>query len=386
MKKKLLFLIMIIGVFAISGCGKNSESDVIKDLTKKINDSKAYYVDGTLEIVNNEDVYTYNVNVSYKEKDNYKVSLVNTVNNHEQIILRNSDGVYVVTPRINKSFKFQSDWPYNNSQVYLLGPLLDDITNDANRTFEKVNDGSKIIVAANYPNNSKLVKQEILLDKSNNIKKVTVFDNNGTAQITMKFNKIDLNSKFNDNYFDLKQIIDIKEDNTDNTTNRENNSDENKNTTDNKVEDNSTTENNNTNVNENKNTNVNENKNEDKKSSETKQTSSIEDVIYPMYIPANTYLSNKEKVSKDDGERLILTFDGDNPFMLIEETVTYEKEHLIVPTYGELEVMASTVAIVNDNSVNWIDNNIEYYVVSDKLSKSELLDIARSISVLPVSK
>lgn len=384
MKKKLLFLIMIIGVFAISGCGKNSESDVIKDLTKKINDSKAYYVDGTLEIVNNEDVYTYNVNVSYKEKDNYKVSLVNTVNNHEQIILRNSDGVYVVTPRINKSFKFQSDWPYNNSQVYLLGPLLDDIANDANRTFEKVDDGSKIIVAANYPNNSKLVKQEILLDKSNNIKKVTVFDNNGTAQITMKFNKIDLNSKFNDNYFDLKQIIDIKEDNTDNTTNRENNSDENKNTTDNKVEDNSTTENKNTNVNENKNTN--ENKNEDKKSSETKQTSSIEDVIYPMYIPANTYLSNKEKVSKDDGERLILTFDGDNPFMLIEETVTYEKEHLIVPTYGELEVMASTVAIVNDNSVNWIDNNIEYYVVSDKLSKSELLDIARSISVLPVSK
>lgn len=384
MKKKLLFLIMIIGVFAISGCGKTSESDVIKDLTKKINDSKAYYVDGTLEIVNNEDVYTYNVNVSYKEKDNYKVSLVNTVNNHEQIILRNSDGVYVVTPRINKSFKFQSDWPYNNSQVYLLGPLLDDITNDVNRTFEKVDDGSKIIVAANYPNNSKLVKQEILLDKSNNIKKVTVFDNNGTAQITMKFNKIDLNSKFNDNYFDLKQIIDIKEDNTDNTTNRENNSDENKNTTDNKVEDNSTTENNNTNVNENKNTN--ENKNEDKKSSGTKQTSSIEDVIYPMYIPANTYLSNKEKVSKDDGERLILTFDGDNPFMLIEETVTYEKEHLIVPTYGELEVMASTVAIVNDNSVNWIDNNIEYYVVSDKLSKSELLNIARSISVLPVSK
>lgn len=380
MKKKLLFLIMIIGVFAISGCGKNSESDVIKDLTKKINDSKAYYVDGTLEIVNNEEVYTYNVNVSYKEKDNYKVSLVNTVNNHEQIILRNSDGVYVVTPRINKSFKFQSDWPYNNSQVYLLGPLLDDITNDANRTFEKVDDGSKIIVAANYPNNSKLVKQEILLDKSNNIKKVTVFDNNGTAQITMKFNKIDLNSKFNDNYFDLKQIIDIKEDNTDNTTNRENNSDENKNTTDNKVEDNSTTENNNTNVNENKNTN------ENKKSSETKQTSSIEDVIYPMYIPTNTYLSNKEKVSKDDGERLILTFDGDNPFMLIEETVTYEKEHLIVPTYGELEVMASTVAIVNDNSVNWIDNNIEYYVVSDKLSKSELLNIARSISVLPVSK
>ena len=129
-----------------------------------------------------------------------------------------------------------------------------------------------------------------------------------------------------------------------------------------------------------------ENNGTDNDNTETKETSSIEDIIYPMYLPVNTYLSNTEKVNKDNGERLILTFDGDSPFMLIEETLSYEDEHLIVPTYGELELMASTVAIVNDNSVNWIDNNMEYYVVSDSLSKSELLDIARSISVLPVSK
>lgn len=352
MKKKILF-ILLVGVFLLSGCGNTSESSIIKDLEKKINNSKSYYIEGTLEIVNNEDLYTYDVKVSYAKGDNYKVNLTNKVNNHEQVILRNSDGVYVVTPRINKSFKFQSDWPYNNSQVYLLKPLLDDILSDENRTFTKYGDNYKIVVAANYPNNEKLVKQEILLDKEANIKKVTVMDTNGTAQITMNFDKIDLSSKFNDNYFDLKEIIDVKEETP---------------------SDNKTTENN---------TNTNTDKD---KTTETKQTSTIEDVIYPMYLPVNTYLSNKEKVSKDNGERLILTFDGDNPFMLIEETVTYEKEHLIVPTYGELELMASTVAIVNDNSVNWIDNNIEYYVVSDKLSKSELLDIARSISVLPVSK
>ena len=153
-------------------------------------------------------------------------------------------------------------------------------------------------------------------------------------------------------------IIDVKEDNT-------------------PSEDNTTTENKNTNTNNNK---------EQKDSTKTEETSSIEDVIYPMYLPSNTHLSNKEKVTKESGERLILTFDGDNPFMLIEETIAKEKEHLIVPTYGDLELMASTVAIVNENSVNWIDNNIEYYVVSDKLSKQELLNIARSISVLPVSK
>lgn len=341
MKKKIVFMLLL-GVFLLSGCGKNSESSIINDLEKKINNSKSYYIEGILEIVNNEDIYTYDVEVSYEKGDYYKVNLVNKVNNHQQIILRNDDGVYVVTPRINKSFKFQSDWPYNNSQVYLLGPLLDDILNDENRVFTSDGDEYKITVAANYPNNEKLVKQEIILDKKANIKKVTVIDTEGNAQITMNFSKIDLNSKFSDNYFDLKEII-----SQDDTSNENSNSSDN---------------------------------------SETKQTSTIEDVIYPMYLPVNTYLSNKEKVSMDNGERLILTFDGDNPFMLIEETVTYEEDHLIVPTYGELELMASTVAIVSDNSVNWIDNNIEYYVVSDVLSKSELLEIARSISVLPVSK
>ena len=350
MKKKLLFL--------LGGCGKATESDIIKDLTKKINNANSYYIEGTLEIVNNEDIYTYDVEVSYARKDNYKVRLVNNVNNHEQIILRNSEGVYVVTPRINKSFKFQSDWPYNNSQVYLLSPLLEDITSNDNRVFEEVKDGYKLTVAANYPNNPKLVKQEILLDKNSNIKSVTVIDKDGNKQISMNYKKIDLNSKFKNSYFDLKEIIDVKEDNT-------------------PSEDNTTTENKNTNTNDNK---------EQKDSTKTEETSSIEDVIYPMYLPSNTHLSNKEKVTKESGERLILTFDGDNPFMLIEETIAKEKEHLIVPTYGDLELMASTVAIVNENSVNWIDNNIEYYVVSDKLSKQELLNIARSISVLPVSK
>lgn len=351
MKKKVLFL-LILGLFIFSGCGKVSEKDIIKDFGKKVEGSDSYYIEGTLDIVNNEDVYTYDVKVSYAKKDNYKVELTNTVNNHEQIILRNNDGVYVVTPRINKSFKFQSDWPYNNSQVYLLNPILEDINSDESRTFEETSDGYKVTVGANYPNNPKLVKQEILFDKNANIEKVTVIDKDGNAQITMNFDKVDLNSTFNDNYFDLKEIIDVKDES---------------NTDDNNALDNT-------------------NNNESSTNTKTEQTSSIEDIIYPMYLPVNTYLSNTEKVNKDNGERLILTFDGDNPFMLIEETLSYEKEHLIIPTYGELELMASTVAIVNENSVNWIDNNMEYYVVSDSLSKSELLDIARSISVLPVSK
>ena len=340
---KKLFYVLTLGLLVLSGCGKVTEKDVLNKYEKRVNDSKSYYLEGKLDIVNNEDIFTYDVEVSYKENDNYKVNLVNTVNSHEQIILRNNEGVYVISPKINKSFKFQSDWPYNNSQVYLLKPILNDINNDDKKVFEKDGDNYKIVVGANYPNNPKLTHEEIYLDKDGNIIKVIVLNKDGNSEITMTFNKIDYDKKFDDNYFDLKSIIDVTEENN----------------------------------NENNNTN---------KEEKTKETSTIEDVIYPMYLPVNTYLTNTEKVNKDNGERLILTFDGDNPFMLIEETASYEKEHLIVPTYGDLELMASTVAVVNETSVNWLDNDIEYYVVSDKLSKTELLNIARSISVLPVSK
>ena len=45
----------------------------------------------------------------------------------------------VVTPSLNKSFKFQSEWPYNNSQIYLLQPILMDLENDKNLKFEAKN-------------------------------------------------------------------------------------------------------------------------------------------------------------------------------------------------------------------------------------------------------
>ena len=348
--KKILLSILLIFSFCLTGCGKYGESDVLGEFTKKVEKAKSYYVEGKMELMNNEDIYNYDVKVSYKEGDFYKVHLTNTTNNHEQVILRNEDGVYVVTPSLNKSFKFQSDWPYNNSQSYLLNSLLDDLKGDETKTFEETDKNYVFTTVVNYPNKQKLVKQKIYFDKNVNVEKVEVLDTNNNVQIRMEFSKIDLNSKFNDDYFKLNTLI------TQETKPEENKQD----TTD----------------------NTDKTKDTDK----TKETSTIEDIIYPMYLPTNTYLTNQEKVSKDDGQRLILTFDGDSSFMLIEETVSIPDEHEIIPTFGELEMFADTIAVVSDNSVNWVSNGIEYYVVSDAMSKNEILEVARSVSVLPVSK
>ena len=342
---KKTFLIFILVVIFITGCGKTSSSKVVEEFGKKINNLKSYYVEGVMELINNEDIYTYNVKVSYKKNDYYKIDLVNTTNNHEQVILRNDTGIYVITPSLNKSFKFQSDWPYNNSQVYLLTSLLDDINNTDNISMKEVDNKYVLTSNVNYPNNDKLTSQEIYMDKNYNVKEVRVLDKDGNVEIKMTFDKIDYSPKFKDNYFDLNQIIEEKNIGS-NTDNKDN--------TDNKTE-------------------------------QTKSTATIDDIVYPMYLPTNTYLTSQEKVSTSTGERLILTFDGDNPFVLVEEVSNANAEHVIVPTFGELELLADSVAIVNNNSVNWYSNGIEYYLASNTMKTGEILEIVRSISVLPVA-
>ena len=95
--KKYLLYIAILSCILLVGCGKYGEKDIVKDLNKKINNSEGYYLNGELEIINNEDSYLYDVEVAYQKENNFKVSLKNKTNNHEQIILKNSEGVYVMT-------------------------------------------------------------------------------------------------------------------------------------------------------------------------------------------------------------------------------------------------------------------------------------------------
>ena len=163
----------------LTGCGKKSEQVVLDKFNDLVMNSDAYYLSGNMELVNNEDVYTYDISVSYKKDDFYKIELVNVINNHRQIILRNEEGVYIVTPSLNKSFKFQSDWPYNNSQVYLLSSLLDDIKNDEERKFETTDSGYVFTSMVNYPNNEKLVSQKVYFDKDYLPTKVEVIDTDG---------------------------------------------------------------------------------------------------------------------------------------------------------------------------------------------------------------
>lgn len=317
-------LIVICSVFLVA-CSKSSNA--LKEITKNINNSNSYYLEGTLEVMTGDDSSFYNVKVSYKKDNLFKVSLTNQINNHEQIILRNTDGVYVLTPSIGKSFKFQSDWPYNNSQIYLLQTLLNDINNNE-YTYKETNDEYTYTTNVTYSNDKNLVKQDIIFGKDYKIKSVLVYDKNESIKMKMIFKTVDMNKNYDSSYFTLEENM--------------------------------------------------------KSSKMEESTANLKDIVYPMYVPSDTYLTNKETIDTSNGKRVILTFTGNKPFTFIQENVSLTNVTLLID--GDFVLLNDVIGNVSENEVSWISNGIEYYITSDVLSKQEMIEIASSVGLLAVSK
>ena len=345
MKKIRILLVCL--AFIITGCGKSNPEDVFKNLKNSVEKTKSYKLSGTMEINNDEESFIYSLDVNYLKDDYYKVTLINQTNNHDQIILKNKDDVYVITPSLNKSFKFQSEWPDNSSQAYLINNIVKDIEKDKNHEILKDNNGYVIKSKVNYPNNLELIYQKVYLDNDKNIKMVEVYNDSDIVKIKVSFSKIDLNANIKEKDFDVKEYL--KED--------ENNSELNK-----EDEKNKTTE---------------ECKEESCKND--KKTASIENIIYPLYIPSNTYLTNSEKLQTERGERVILTFTGAKNFVLIEEAVIKNDNMEIVPVYGEPLMLSESIGALSQNSLRWDKGNMTYYLASTELSIGEMLKVANSL-------
>ena len=62
--KKFIGICAILILF-ITGCGKRGDKEILRDLNKNIKGLKSYYIEGKMEIINNEDIYKYDVKVSF---------------------------------------------------------------------------------------------------------------------------------------------------------------------------------------------------------------------------------------------------------------------------------------------------------------------------------
>lgn len=191
----------------LSGCGlgKKDSGSVVKDLNGVVEKMQSYHGTGQMILRTGQEPQEYQVEVCYQAPAFYRIALTNDKKDITQIVLRNNDGVFVLTPHLNKSFRFQSDWPENQGQVYLYQSLVQSILKDNERQFTSDDKAYVFDVAGNYQNSS-LARQKVWLNKKTyEPQKVEVSDANSNVVLVMNFDKFEFGTKFEKDYFDMQR-------------------------------------------------------------------------------------------------------------------------------------------------------------------------------------
>jgi outer membrane lipoprotein-sorting protein len=188
----------------MSGCGKKEPEQVVKELDLMMNELSSYKGIGSMTMNTGPNNQVYHVEVWYQKPHYYRISLKNENKDITQIVLRNDDGVFVLTPHLDKMFRFQSDWPENSGQVYLYQSLVSSILTDKDRRFAEEKDQYIFDVAANYQNHS-LARQKIWLDTEYEPKRVEVSDESAQVVVKVEFEQFEFYSKFTKEDLDMQR-------------------------------------------------------------------------------------------------------------------------------------------------------------------------------------
>ncbi|MBD0379712.1 outer membrane lipoprotein-sorting protein [Paenibacillus sedimenti] len=192
-------------VLAGCGMGKKDAGSIVKDLDHVISKPGSYQASGSMVLYTGQQPQEYSVEVAFSPEHFYRIALTNASKDVTQIVLRNEEGVFVLTPHLKKSFRFQSDWPENQGQVYLFQSLAKSIVADKDRQFTTENNAYVFDVTANYQNEM-LSRQKIWLDKKTLApQQVQVSDANQNVMVQVTFTKFEFDAKFDKDYFQMER-------------------------------------------------------------------------------------------------------------------------------------------------------------------------------------
>ncbi|MFC7063683.1 LolA family protein [Halobacillus seohaensis] len=330
----LLFVVIAISL-VLTACGEQSKEDVVKKLEEQEGEMKGYKTDASMTMKTGKEEQKYHIQISHKKKDFYKVELQNDQDEKgSQIILKNNSGVFVLTPALNKSFKFQSEWPENTSQPYLFNSLIKDIKADGDSEFSATDNHYVFKTKTNYQNNQSLPYQEIYFDKKSYAPvMVKVFDQDMTALVEVQFSNFKGDDSFKEEDFDVDQnmAMSVPDEVPASTT-------------------------------------------------EDKQTESA--VLYPEET-LGASLWDKQEVETDNGKRVIMTYKGEKDFTIVQETATTQpaSARQSVEVNGEpIQLSAGLIGALSNHKLEWNNENTTYYLASNELTDEEMVAVANSIN------
>lgn len=369
MRRRITWVLTIVIVVSVmlAGCGKKDASGVVKDLDKVVTKMESYQGSGIMTLYTGDNPQEYRVEVWYQNPSYYRIALTNAQKNVTQIVLRNDQGVYVLTPSLNKSFRFQSDWPENQGQVYLYQTLVKSIVSDNTRQFVSDKDNYVFDVAANY-NTHSLVRQKIWLAKSDYApKQVQVSDAEAKVVVEVKFDKFDFGTKFDKNSFDMQHNLDAGALDSKGTLLEVDESGmlvEKQPDTATEGDDNATTS-----SNEETGTEI-----------STPALSEPFGVIIPTYLPQGVEYRDDKVVDDSERSTVLLRYDGTYQFTLTESR-SPDRTASLVP--GEVVDLGFTpVGLLTGDelqTLTWTVDGMEFKITSGDLPVNEMVKIATSM-------
>ena len=287
----------------------------------------SYLLEGVMEVAEGEDTKSYDVSVKYLKQDDqdyFRVAMKDSGMNQEQEIIRNAEGVFVVTPTLNQIFKFQGNWPSNSLKPYLLQSMRE-IAADESAQIEQTEEGYQISAGVTYPNNRNFTQQEMVFSDDLKIKSVQIFDDDHVLQMKMLFSKVDYEPGLTAEDFQVPQQLE-------------------------------------------------------------KETAAepIADEDLPL-MPMETFgavLSNSSVVENDGKVQYVLEYTGEKNFTIVEEVAESEETTQTIIMSGSLVDGLNMVGRYDGNHMTSVINSVRYTIYSDDLSEEEMSAVLQSMQVV----
>lgn len=327
-----IFGFLFVAIVLLSACGAKSQEDVTEALKKKVESLDGYKAEAKMTLTVGSEPQTYEIDVWHQKPDNYRVHLKKPDKEQSQMIVRNKSGVYVLTPSLNKSYRFQSEWPDNGSQAYLYGSIVKDVLEDKEAKFTADENNYVFLTKTRYQNSGLLPTQEITFNKKTlEPVSVKVMDTNQNPVLTVEFSKVEFNAKFDPDSFDTKKSMTTAQ--------------------------------------------------LDMEVLASPQENEDFTVKYSTADIPGVDLYEEKTVTTENGTRVLLSYTGEKSFTLVQETTEVVPASMmeVVSMNGEIVDLGFTFGALSDNSIRWTEDGVEYLLVSTDLSREELVMVAQSV-------
>lgn len=206
MKKYLIICLTImtvfIGVFFAYLHHKDSPINNIKKISE---DLTSYEIEGTLSFVDEESLKKINVTSIYKKidtQDFFYVRLEDSSTKQVQTIIRNQEGVFVISHGFNRAFKFNTDWPFNGFKPYILQNIFEALLE--HQITENIRDGYILVSPIRDDIYKEYHEIQVMFNQNNALQQVNILDQNKTEKMAFTLCTYILNSDIDESIFVVK--------------------------------------------------------------------------------------------------------------------------------------------------------------------------------------